>query len=512
VSKGDTQFCTPRPEPRVASPPWWPAAVVVAVTAFGSRLMPLLHGGGFFGIGNYDDGVYFSAAVALVHGRLPYRDFVFLHPPGVVLALVPFAALGRIVGEDWGFALARAGWITLGALNAVLVARILQPVGLLASVFGGLSYAVFYPAVYVEISTQLQGLSNTLLLAGLALLVTAHARSRPARLLVAGALLGASSTVKIWGVVAVLCIVAWTLASAGRRRGGQLLMGAVLGVALVCLPFFLAAPQKMWHHVVAAQLGRPDLPPQGLGRLQDIVGLRLLEPGPALPWLLTLASVCVVLAAAVTWWQASTRLAVLLLAALLAVEFSVPSWFQHYAALAAPPLALVLGTAGQHAVDLLRERSKGLAIATVAAMASAVLVCELTLGSASFGTPFERQRLARAVVNMPGCIASDSPAALVEMDVFGRNVQRGCPVVVDLNGYTYVIPHRPGAPWTRRFDPRWQRYAMSYFCRGAAAIIIRALKPTNFSRRNDPLVRKWPVIVKAGQHKLVRPEQGCSAS
>ena len=58
-------------------------------------------------MGNYDDGVHFAAALGLVNGLLPYRDFLLLHPPGVVLALAPFAALSWLIGEPDAMAVSR---------------------------------------------------------------------------------------------------------------------------------------------------------------------------------------------------------------------------------------------------------------------------------------------------------------------------------------------------------------------------------------------------------------------
>src|SRR5689334_22729672 len=43
--------------------------------------------------GNYDDGIYFGAAIRLIHGWLPYRDFLLPHPPGLTVLLSPIAAL-----------------------------------------------------------------------------------------------------------------------------------------------------------------------------------------------------------------------------------------------------------------------------------------------------------------------------------------------------------------------------------------------------------------------------------
>ena len=128
----------------------WLWAIVVAAIAFVIRLVPVVRGGGLFGIGNYDDGVYYAAATGLVHGLLPYEDFLLLHPPGMPLLLTPFALLAQLTGDAYGFATARVAWMLLGALNAVLIWKILKPIGLAAGLFGGLSYAVFYPAVYSE--------------------------------------------------------------------------------------------------------------------------------------------------------------------------------------------------------------------------------------------------------------------------------------------------------------------------------------------------------------------------
>ena len=156
---------------------------------------------GLFGFGNYDDGVYYAAATGLVHGRLPYHDFLLLHPPGMPLLLTPFALGAQLASDSYGFAAARVAWMLLGALNAVLIWRILRPIGLLAALFGGLSYAVFYPAVYADKSTLLESPATTALLLAIILLEpVARARSLPrGRAIAAGALLGLAVTIKVWG-------------------------------------------------------------------------------------------------------------------------------------------------------------------------------------------------------------------------------------------------------------------------------------------------------------------------
>src|SRR6187431_2308474 len=158
----------------------WFLAIAVAAIAFVFRLTPVLRGGGLFGLGNYDDGVYYAAGTAIAHGLLPYRDFLLLHPPGVPLLLTPFALVAQLTSDSYGFAAARVAWMLLGALNAVLIWRILRPIGVTAALFGGLCYAVFYPAVYADKSTLLEGPATTALLLAIILLEpVAHASSLP---------------------------------------------------------------------------------------------------------------------------------------------------------------------------------------------------------------------------------------------------------------------------------------------------------------------------------------------
>ena len=96
----------------------------IALLAFAARLLPTLHGGGLGGIDDYDEGVYFAGAQALIAGRFPYRDFVLLHPPGILLVLTPFAALARVLSDHVAFEIARLAFMALGSLNAVLTAAV----------------------------------------------------------------------------------------------------------------------------------------------------------------------------------------------------------------------------------------------------------------------------------------------------------------------------------------------------------------------------------------------------
>ena len=62
--------------------PLWLVMVAVAVVALAVRAVMVANSGGLAGIVGYDQGVYYSASEAVAWGVLPYRDFLFLHPPG----------------------------------------------------------------------------------------------------------------------------------------------------------------------------------------------------------------------------------------------------------------------------------------------------------------------------------------------------------------------------------------------------------------------------------------------
>jgi hypothetical protein len=117
-------------------------ALLISAVAYVARLVPVVRGAGLFGMNSYDGAVYYAAAAGLAHGLLPYRDFLFLHPPGIVVALVPFAALGRVIGDSYGMEAATLAWGGIGALNAVLVSRILRPLGELVMSCSGVLFVL----------------------------------------------------------------------------------------------------------------------------------------------------------------------------------------------------------------------------------------------------------------------------------------------------------------------------------------------------------------------------------
>jgi alpha-1,2-mannosyltransferase len=458
----------------------------IALLAFVARLLPTLHGGGLGGIDDYDDGVYFAGAQALLAGRLPYRDFVLLHPPGIVLVLSPFAAVARAVSDHRAFELARIAFMALGALNAVLIAAVARRSrlgGPVAAVVAGVLYALWPPAIEAESTTLLEAWSTLGLLVALLLLYRRPAR--PLQEFLAGAALGVATAVKIWGVVPVVVVLVWELVLGRQRSAALVALGATAALTVLCLPFFLAAPGAMFRMVVLDQLQRGEVNAGALGRLSGILGVPPSGSGSGPPGWLLMTAVAVVCALVLTGALLDRAwLVAALLAAVVTLLLEAPSSFEHYAAFAAAPLLILTG-AGSAALAALAVRRMGvrswpLGGGRVLVVALAVSVIPVTVfawvvAGLHRGAGFPGARLHQAAVSSR-CVTADSPVALIQMDLLGRNLERGCRVWIDVTGLTYdTVGGRQanGDPIPRPLNRRWQQALIDYLLSGNATILVR---------------------------------------
>ncbi len=461
------------PGVRRLSPP-----LVVALVALAARLAPVLRGGGLTGILAYDDGVYYSAADGLLSGRLPYRDYLLLHPPGITLVLAPFAALGRLVGEDpVGLAAARLAFMLLGATSAVLVWAVARRVSPRAGLVAGLGYAVWQPASYAERTTLLEPLVNLGLLAALALLGPSAGSASRRRVALAGVALGLAVAVKAWAVVPFAVLALWLLHRDGRRGAVTFTGAGTAAAAVVSLPFLLAAGPAMVRMVVLDQLGRPSNGVPLATRLASIEGWQLspvpLPTGSAL--LAVVIALLVAAAAAVVAWRVpAARVWAALLVAQGALLLTSPSYFAHYGTYVAPALVLIAG-AGADAVLCAVEAHT----AAFRPLVPALGLVALAVLSAHVVTQPEGRRVpartAEDALSGVRCVAADSAAALVTADVLTRDLRNGCRLVVDVTGLTYdQDPGDLGAgptPRERRRDLEWQASVARYFD-GSGAVLL----------------------------------------
>lgn len=498
VSAPDSPAAPGRDWLQLATDAGW--LVAIFLIAFLMRLLPVLRGAGLLGRGPYDDGVHYGAALALANGEWPYRDFLFLQPPGVVVVLLPFAALGAARYDGLGFEVARVFWMLLGACSAVLVARLLRGVGVLAAIAGGTFYAVYYPGLYVERTLFVECLGNACLIAALLLLVPRAGRTEGIwRYLAAGALLGFAVGSKLWGIVIALVVIGWVGFTRRWRAAGLLVvMTAAVGAA-VCLPFFVRAPVRMWLMVVRDQLKRPVSGGGVLKRLPAIVGLG----GSPATWVTVSILAGFLLLAGLAWRVAALRIASVLLITLVIMLLVTPSFFFHYAGVLAVPLALVVGSATQVLAAALGRHLRpayGI-VGLVAGVAIAALAA--TPLRTPYGSVFPTRQLAGPVARLAGCLSADDPLVLVKLDVFSRNVRRACPVVIDLGGYSYHLS--PGVAIPRRRDQAFQDFALRYLSSGSACLVVRFAADTTLSRQTRRVIASWPELAAAGRYALRRP-------
>lgn len=457
------------PAPRSGSRGIVVLALILGCLAVAMRLGPVLHRGSLRGVIGYDDGVHLAAAQHLLAGDLPYTDFTFLQPGGVVVALAPFAAVAGLVGDSWALGAARIAVVLVGAVNAVLVAMILRPRGWTAAVVGGALYAAWGTITIAERTVYLEPLLNVcVLVALLALRRPPGDRAGPAprAVRVAGAMAGLAVAFKLWGAADVLVLGALVGARAGARAVGRGALWCVVGLS-PALALAAADPSAAWRDVVAVQRGREANPTGALERIGTLVSPVALT-GPTIGHALAVAGGLLLLALCAApairaararqsprdwsdpvWWG-------LLGLAQMALLLVAPSWGTHYTAFMGPALCLLLGASAGRLAARLPMQAHPWAIAV-----GAVLAVPLAVSGAvapGWGRPLANEPLA-AFAREHECTWSATPSLLAAADASRRQIRAGCPDVVDIFGLRLALDAGSPTPELAAADARAARGA-----------------------------------------------------
>jgi hypothetical protein len=450
----------------------------VFLLALGARVAFVLNGGGYRKSFGYDASVYYTSADALLFGRLPYRDYTFVHPPGITLALVPFAALGNVIGDDNGFIAACVASAVMGAVSAALVVRIgrrLQ-LGTVAATAGGLAYALWPGSIAAEYLCRLEPLGNVLVLVGLLHVLTPVLPSQRRPALVAGAVLAAAVSVKIWWLVPFGLVLLLYLLPARRAQLRWFALAAGAVFAVVDGPFFVSAPRHMVRMIVLDQINRPAHQPVSL-RLAFMSGagsiFRTFEQTSRLAYAVAVVAV-VLIVAAVALRAASGWLLTTTLLAQCAVLLAAPSSYMYYDDYLAPVacIAFAVGIAELTRRGVTSRVRQGSVLVLTAA--AGCLVAAAAIVQVDVIVPYPASRLARGVQHAH-CVVSNVPMTLIMLDVLSRDLSRGCPNAVDLEGRRYGADRPVHGSDYLAPNSRWERDLDRYLLSGDAL----ALYPEN---------------------------------
>jgi alpha-1,2-mannosyltransferase len=459
-----------------------------ALLALALRGYELARPGHLLGVGDYDDGTDFGSAILFVHGVLPYRDFVTLHPPGLTLLMTPAALLSRALGTAWAIAAGRMLTALASTCAVILGGLIVRHRGLFA-VTATCGFIAIYPgSVQAAHTVLLEPWLVLFCMAGAALAFDGDVLASNGRLTWSGVAFGFAGAIKVWAIIPAGVILVILLAK--RRPVARYLATVAAGFLIPVLPFAAMAPVRFFHDVVLAQLFRTGDRTSMWYRLQEMTGLTAWHPTPfvvALAVVIMMASVGgALIGASLVTGQRPPALEwfALAVAGLVGVAFLVPDdFYYHYPAFFGPFLAMAFALPAARYIDnathaeeepkndlgsrprrrwpLAPERLRRAAVG-VTALAIVALPMAAPQAENSQQPTFSAAIAAvTKVIPRGACIVTDQASLLISADRFVSSV-RGCMPVVDGFGISYALGGRStktagsipavAEVWKRAFD------------------------------------------------------------
>ncbi len=439
------------PRPRAIT---W-VIIVATLVGIGLRLYQLSRPGYLLGITEYDDGTDFGSAIRLIHGSLPYRDFIMVQPTGITVLMAPVALATKAAGTITGMAVARVLTALASAAAIPLGGLLTRHRGLLATAATCGILTVYPDSLQAARTVLLEPWLVLFCLLGALAVFDGDRLAGRTRLIWGGLAFGLAGAVKVWAIVPVLVILALT--ARRPRQAGLFAAGVAAGFCVPVLPFALLAPGTFYHSVIVAQLVRSDLVRVPLDlRLQHMLGLIHMPMLPTLALVVIGAGLLAVIAAlvvlgarlthqppsALDWFATVT-------CALVIVSFLWPSdFYNHYAAFLAPFLALAIALPASRVLaalprtgprarvmDRLRRGATVTAVLTVTVLAVLQAVAESHISAAFPAT--EISAVQRAIP--PGaCVVSDQVSSTIGINRFVSDVP-GCSQMVDGVGSDYAL-------------------------------------------------------------------------
>ncbi len=483
--------------------------LIATLLALVLRLFTLSRPGFLTGINEYDDGVYIGGSVRMTEGQLPYLNFAFIQPPGILELMLPVALIAKVTSTVKALALARLLTALASTACIPLAGNLVRYRGAVVTAVTCGLLAVYPPDLATAHTLLLEPWMNLFCLIAMNLAFRRGHLARPARLLWAGVALGFAGDIKFWAAAPafVLLVICLLVSNERVRRVRSYLVGLVLGFGVPAAPFLIATPLAFVRSTIFDQADRQGTAVAvgvrlanltGLGDVYTRKGAFTLNPGGnsmfatfssanvndshSIGWLPILVAVVFTAAVAIGYALQSRRLtplewlslATAVVAAVAITGYS--AFFYHYADFPAPWLALALGgaagaLAGHRTWSLIVMRVFALAIVLIVALQVREMYPQHAHGAEAI-----------AHVIPPGaCVVTDEASLTISADRFARP-PAGCPDIVDSLASTLVLSHgvsvQGGASRMPAVVAQWRKWL------GAADYVW--LSPGHGSRKRIP--------------------------
>jgi alpha-1,2-mannosyltransferase len=255
--------------------------VILAATglALGLRLFILSRPLFLTGVTEYDDGVYLGGAIRLISGAMPYHEYAFVQPPGILLLMSPVAVIAKLSTATHAMAAARLLTVLASAACVPLVGHLVRYRGVFVTLVSCGILAVYPDDITTAHTLMLEPWMNLLLLIGVCAAFRRGRLTSPQRLFWAGVAIGFAGAVKYWAVLPALALLAVCLVTpasagpAGRRRTWTYGLGVLAGFAVPVLPFTAAGPGLYLRSTLLDQASRAGSAVPASLRLAHITGL-----------------------------------------------------------------------------------------------------------------------------------------------------------------------------------------------------------------------------------------------
>jgi alpha-1,2-mannosyltransferase len=426
--------------------------VTAGIAALALRIYQLSGRGELLGVTQYDDGPYFGSAVRLINGSLPYRDYIFVQPPGITLLMSQVALMTKGIGTAWGLAVGRVLTSVASAVTVVLA-------GLLVRHRGPLAVLVACGILLIH-QDFLQAARTVLVEPWLALAcllgaVAVFDRDKLAgarRLGWGGVAFGIGGAIEPWAIVPVLVILALCLP--GVRRAAVFAGGVAAGFLVPVLPFAALAPRQFYQGLVVAQVGyRAHAYRIGVWyRLQSMAGFSQTLTLSDLVLLLVALAVVIFVIGAIAVSAVVTNSApppldrfAVLTAALVTLMFMwPPQFYPHYSAFLAPFFALAVALAAAELRAAFQAPAKArrarpwLARAATGLAGLAIVAFSAAETGHGPGAPVPAD--AERLIPPGSCVVTDQVSYLLLANRF-VSYDDDCPQMVDGLGTDLALSH-----------------------------------------------------------------------